>query len=108
MHNEQPPLRLQVAPRPETVELLYRSLGDVLVSAEVIRERYFRNLNAASFREAISKGHIPLPITTLYDSRKAPMFIDIRHFAAYIDAQAYAADEAQAQRPLATREEEDV
>ncbi|MDH2435641.1 pyocin activator PrtN family protein [Pokkaliibacter sp. MBI-7] len=110
MHNDQPTLRLPLAPRADTVELLFRSLGDVLVSAEVIRERYFRNLNASTFREAISKGQIPLPVTTLYDSRKAPMFIDIRHFAAFIDAQAYAADEAQgqsqAQRIVASKDEE--
>lgn len=32
-------------PRQETVELVYRIFGDVLVPLEQVRERWFRNLN---------------------------------------------------------------
>jgi len=96
-------LRLLPAPRPETVELLHRTLGDVLVPLETVRARYFRNLNKETFRKAIGE-RISLPITTLDPSRKAEEFIDIRHFASYLDSRAYQADESMA-REMATEPE---
>lgn len=99
----QPTLNLLPAPRPDTVELLHRTLGDVLIPLETLRARYFRNLNTETFRKAIGV-RIRLPITTLDPSRKAEEFIDIRHFAAYLDACAYQADEHMA-RGLAAEQE---
>ncbi|MBS7472165.1 pyocin activator PrtN family protein [Pseudomonas syringae] len=76
-----------------TVELLYRTFGDVLIPLDKLREQYFRNLNERSFVAEIENGRIPLPITTLDTSRKAPKFAHIRHVAALIDIRAYKADE---------------
>ncbi|MBN0631941.1 pyocin activator PrtN family protein, partial [Pseudomonas aeruginosa] len=39
---------------------------------------------------------IALPLTTLDPSRKAPLFVDVRHLAALIDSRAWQADEAYA------------
>jgi len=90
---EQTSIRLQPAPEPATVELLYRIFGDVLVPLEKIREKYFRNLNSQLFVTEIYNGRIQLPITTLDGSRKAPKYAHIRHVASLIDIRAYKADE---------------
>ncbi len=45
----QNPLRLMPAPETATVELLYRTFGDVLIPLEKLRVQYFRNLNEQSF-----------------------------------------------------------
>ncbi|MBV7527246.1 pyocin activator PrtN family protein [Pseudomonas sp. PDM29] len=90
---EQTSIRLQPAPEPATVELLYRIFGDVLVPLEKIREKYFRNLNSQLFVTEIYNGRIQLPITTLDTSRKAPKYAHIRHVASLIDIRAYKADE---------------
>jgi hypothetical protein len=89
----QTPLRLLQAPEAATVELLYRTFGDVLVPLERLRVQYFRNLNEQSFVAEINSGRIQLPITTLDSSRKAPKYVHIRHVAALIDIRAYKADE---------------
>ncbi len=86
-------LRLPPAPRSQTVELLYRTLGDLLVPVDVVRERYFRKLNPDNFTRALTSGRVALPITTLDPSAKQTRFVDIRHLAIFIDAQADAADE---------------
>lgn len=86
-------LRLHPAPESATVELLFRTFGDVLIPLDRIRERYFRNLNEQSFAAEISSGRIQLPITTLDTSRKAPKYAHIRHVASLIDIRAYKADE---------------
>jgi len=86
-------LRLPPAPRGQTVELLYRTLGDLLVPIEEVRKRYFRNLNPDNFTRALTSGRLTLPVTTLDTSAKCPRFIDIRHLAIFVDAQADAADE---------------
>lgn len=90
---DQQPLRLLPAPDPATVELLYRTFGDVLIPVEKLRERYFRNLNTASFAAEIATGRIQLPLTTLVNSRKAPKYAHIKHVASLIDIRAYRADE---------------
>lgn len=97
----QNPLRLMPAPDTATVELLYRTFGDVLIPLEKLREQYFRNLNEQTFAIEITNGRIQLPVTTLHASRKAPKYVHIRHAAALIDIQAYRADEqyAKAQEP---------
>lgn len=87
------PLRLMPAPETATVELLYRTFGDVLIPLEKVREQYFRNLNEQSFVAEINSGRIQLPITTLDSSRKAPKYAHIRHVASLIDIRAYKADE---------------
>lgn len=92
-HTDQQPLRLLPAPDPATVELLYRTFGDVLIPLEKLRERYFRNLNEDSFAAAIAAGGIQLPVTTLHPSRKAPKYVHIKHVAALFDIRAYKADE---------------
>jgi len=94
MSQAQHELRLRPAPRPGTVELLYRTLGDVLVPVDLVRVRYFRNLNEDNFARAISAGRVPLPVTILDSSAKAARFIDIRHLAVLIDRAAEAADAA--------------
>ncbi|WP_397452500.1 pyocin activator PrtN family protein [Pseudomonas sp. NA-150] len=86
-------LRLQPAPDAITVELLYRTFGDVLIPLDKLRVQYFRNLNEHSFAAEINSGRIELPVTTLDNSRKAPKFAHIRHVAALIDIRAYRADE---------------
>jgi hypothetical protein len=92
----QAPLRLLPAPDPVTVELLYRTFGDVLIPLDKLRVQYFRNLNERSFAAEIESGRIQLPITTLDTSRKAPKFVHIRHVAALIDIRGYKADEEMA------------
>jgi len=92
-NNSQAPLRLHPAPDSSTVELLYRTFGDVLIPLERLREQYFRNLNKESFAAEITSGRIELPVTTLDSSRKAPKYVHIRHVAALIDIRAYRADE---------------
>lgn len=104
MSQAQQELRLPPAPRAQTVELLYRALGDVLVPVEQVRARYFRNLNDDNFTRALNAGRVQLPITTLDSSAKAPKFIDIRHLAILIDTQADAADSALADQLTAEPE----
>lgn len=96
--DQQPELRLLPAPRRETVDLVYRTFGDVLIPLEALRERYFRNLNKDNFAKALKAGSIGLPVTTLSDSAKALQFIEAHHLAAYIEQRAYLADEDLARR----------
>lgn len=98
----QSPLRLISAPDAVTVELLYRTFGDVLIPLEKLRAQYFRNLNERSFGAEIESGRIQLPVTTLDTSRKAPKFVHIRHIAALIDIRAYKADEEMPCEPTGT------
>ncbi|MFP3443837.1 transcriptional regulator [Pseudomonas putida] len=92
-------LRLPHAPDATTVELLYRTFGDVLIPLDKVRVQYFRNLNEDTFAEQLKVGRICLPITTLDNSQKALKFAHIRHVAALIDSRAYLADEKQARQP---------
>ncbi|PZW65236.1 pyocin activator protein PrtN [Pseudomonas sp. URMO17WK12:I1] len=87
-------LRLPPAPRAQTVELLYRTFGDVLAPADQVRTRYFANLNPENFTRAMNSGRLSLPVVALDSSAKAPKFIDIRHLAIFIDSQSDAADNA--------------
>lgn len=82
---------------------LFRLFGDVLVPVEVVRVRYFRNLNGESFAKALAAGRIPLPITTLDPSRKGQPYIEIYQLAVYIDVRTHIADE-QLRLLLATTE----
>lgn len=92
-NRNQAPLRLHPAPDSSTVELLYRTFGDVLIPLDRLREQYFRNLNEERFFAEINSGRIQLPITRLDNSRKSTKFAHIRHVAALIDTCAYKADE---------------
>lgn len=103
----QTPLRLLQAPEAATIELLYRTFGDVLVPLERLRVQYFRNLNEQSFVAEINSGRIQLPITTLDSSRKAPKYVHIRHVAALIDIRAYKADEDMGRTQSAAPEQTD-
>ena len=94
----QNPLRLMPAPETITVELLYRTFGDVLIPLEKLRLQYFRNLNEQTFASDLDNGRIPLPVTTLKDSRKSFKYVHIRHLASWIDIRAYSADEEQAKK----------
>lgn len=76
----------------QTLELLFRTHGDVLVPIDRVRTVYFRHLSADNFIRAIATGRLNLPITTLDSSAKAPKFIELHHLAAYIDSCAKAAD----------------
>jgi hypothetical protein len=93
MTANQSELRLISAPETATVEMLYRTFGNVLIPLEKIREAYFRNLNSQLFVTEIHNGRIQLPITTVDASRKALKYIHIRHMASLIDISAYKADE---------------
>ncbi len=104
-HTDQAPLRLLPAPDPATVELLYRTFGDVLIPLDKLRAQYFRNLNEQTFVAEITSGRIQLPIMTLDCSRKAPKYAHIRHVAALIDIRAYKADEEQARQQADTPEQ---
>lgn len=108
MSANQPSRRLRLLPAPDstTVELLYRTFGDVLIPLEKLRVQYFRNLNEQSFAAEITSGRIQLPVITLYGSRKAPKYAHIRHVAALIDIQAYKADESHAKTLAEAIEEE--
>jgi len=106
-NKSQAPLRLLPAPEQQTIDMLYRIFGDVLIPLETLRLQYFRNLNEHSFLAELNTGRIQLPITTLDTSRKAPKYIHIRHVAALIDIRAYRADEAMAQlRPEPTEQDQ--
>lgn len=85
--------RLPPAPKRETVELLYRTFGDVLAPCEQVRVRYFKHLDPDNFTRALNSLRVPLPVTTLDTSTKAHRFIDIRHLAIHIDARADQADD---------------
>ena len=104
---QQAPLRLMPAPDPATVELLYRSFGDVLIPLDKLRVQYFRHLNEQSFAAEILSGRIQLPVTVLHSSRKAPKFAHIRHVAALIDIRAYKADEELARPQSDTPDKDD-
>ncbi len=86
-------------PRQETVELVYRIFGDVLVPLEQVRERWFRNLNKENFSKALACGRIALPVTTLDDSHKAMQFVALDHLAAYVDQRANQAGDARRAPP---------
>lgn len=94
---DQLPLRLPHAPDATTVELLYRTFGDVLIPIDKVRLQYFRNLNEDTFAEQLKMGRICLPVTKLDPSQKGLKFAHIRHIAALIDSRAYQADEKQSQ-----------
>ena len=102
----QSPLRLLPAPDADTVELLYRNFGDVLIPLDKLRVQYFRHLNEQSFASEIISGRIQIPVITLDSSRKAPKFAHIRHVAALIDIRAYKADEGLA-RPQSDSPDKD-
>ncbi|MET3052078.1 pyocin activator PrtN family protein [Pseudomonas alkylphenolica] len=93
--NTQIALRLPHAPDPTTVELLYRTFGDVLIPLEKLRVQYFRNLNEETFADHLKDGRISLPTFTLGSSQKDLKYAHIRHVAALIDNRAYLADEKQ-------------
>ncbi|WP_445494406.1 pyocin activator PrtN family protein [Pseudomonas sp. 8(2025)] len=101
----QSPLRLMPAPETSTVELLFRTFGDVLIPLDKLRAQYFRNLNEQTFVAEITSGRIQLPVMTLDSSRKAPKYAHIRHVAALIDIRAYKADEEQARQQTDTPEQ---
>lgn len=92
MSEAQATLPLIPAARPETVELLYRTFGDLLVPLDQVRTKYFRNLTQESLLKALGPERIRLPITTMDPSNKGVKFVDIRHLAAYIDARGNQAD----------------
>jgi len=105
-HATQRELRLPPAPRAQTVELLYRTFGDVLAPVEQVRERYFQRLSDDNFTRALRELRIPLPVTRLDPSAKAGRFIDIRHLAIFIDTQAEAADVELAEKINPTEQED--
>lgn len=104
MSEAQASLPLMPAPRPETVELLYRTFGDVLVPLEAVRTKYFRNLTQESLLKALGPERIRLPITTMDPSNKGVKFVDLRHLAAYIDARGSQADSDLAKALVAANE----
>ncbi|WP_457978115.1 pyocin activator PrtN family protein [Ectopseudomonas composti] len=104
-NDQQQPLRLLPAPRPNTVDMLFRMFGTVLIPLETLRTELFRNLNADRFGRQVGTAELPLPVTTLQDSGKALRYIEIHHLAAHIDQRAGQADEALAK--VLRKEQED-
>ncbi|SFB59006.1 pyocin activator PrtN family protein [Azotobacter beijerinckii] len=94
----QHPLRLALAPPPDALERLFRVFGDELIPLEQLRARYFRNMNAETFKAAIGTERIPLPVTTVVTSNKRQQYVHLRHLAAYIEERAWLADEDLARR----------
>ena len=94
----QQPLRLSLAPPPDAIERLFRVFGDELIPLEQLRTRYFRNMNAETFRAAIGTGRIPLPLVSVVTSNKQLQYVHLRHLAAYIEERASLADEALARQ----------
>ncbi|RIA22640.1 pyocin activator protein PrtN [Ectopseudomonas oleovorans] len=99
-------LRLPAAPRAQTVELLYRTFGDVLVPLEKLRTRYFDQVNDDNFTRALRELRVLLPITKLDPSNRGTKFVDIRHLAVLIDTQADAADAELAEKLNPTEQED--
>lgn len=99
-------LRLPAAPRAQTVELLFRVFGDVLVPVERLQPHYFDKLNKDNFTRALKDLRVPLPITKLDPSAKGTRFVDIRHLAVLIDTQADAADAELAEKLNPTEQED--
>ncbi|MGA3825371.1 pyocin activator PrtN family protein [Pseudomonas chlororaphis] len=104
--DSQPTLRLLHAPDSSTVEMLYRTFGDLLIPLEELRVRYFRNLNATTFAADIDAGRVPLPLITLKDSRKSNKYVHVRHLAAWIDIRTYKADEELASKQTVDTQED--
>lgn len=94
----QMPMRLPLAPARDTLDRLFQVFGDELIPVEDIRVRYFRSMNAETFKGALGTERIPLPVTTLALSQKADRFIHIRALAAYIEYRAWDADQQLADR----------
>ncbi len=69
----------------DTVALLYREFGDVLIPLEDVRKTYFRNRSAERFRRALREGLIPLPVVRLDASNKGQGYICLYQLAAYIE-----------------------
>ncbi|WP_330114896.1 pyocin activator PrtN family protein [Pseudomonas sp. JS3066] len=86
-------LHLPSQPRQTTVELLFRMFGTVLIPAEDVRTKLFRNLNQDRFGRVLGRHGIPMPVTQLHDSNKAPAYVEIHRLAAYIEHRATLADE---------------
>jgi len=99
-------LRLLAAPRPMTVELLFRMFGTVLIPVADVRARLFTYLNKESFDRALGTPRLPLPVTTVDDSNRALPFIEIHHLAAHIDSRAGIADADLARKLTAPQQEE--
>jgi hypothetical protein len=91
-HDNQPQLRLLAQPKPVTVELLFRMFGTVVIPAEEVRAKLFRNLNTERFNRFLGTQRLPIPATTLDVSTKAPRFIEIHHLAAHIEQRAAIGD----------------
>jgi len=96
--DRQQPLRLSLAPPADAVERPFRVFGDELIPLEQLRARYFRNMNAETFKAAIGTERIPLPLVTVVTSNKRLQYVHLRHLAAYIEERASLADEALARR----------
>ncbi|AYF88645.1 transcriptional regulator [Pseudomonas sp. DY-1] len=92
-HDNQQRLNLLAQPRPMTVDMLFRMFGTVLIPLEDVRTRMFRNLNEKRFRAIVGTHRLPIPVTTVDASTKAPPYFDIHHLAAYIEQRANLADE---------------
>ncbi|MGF0333499.1 pyocin activator PrtN family protein [Ectopseudomonas toyotomiensis] len=104
-NDQQQPLRLLPAPRPTTLDMLFRMFGTVLIPLEAVRTELFRNLNEDRFGRVVSTKRLPLPVTTIEDSNKAMRYIEIHHLAAHIDQRAGQADDALAK--VLGKEQED-
>ncbi|WP_236211351.1 pyocin activator PrtN family protein [Metapseudomonas otitidis] len=91
-HDHQQRIRLQVQPRPITVELLFRMFGSVLIPVEEARDRFMPYMNSETFKGVPGSPRLPIPVTTLEDGNRALRFFEIHHLAAHIEHRAGLAD----------------
>ena len=72
--------------------LLGRYNGDFMIPAETVCRNHFAPLTYPKFLEKTNNGSIPLPVTRMTDSTKAPRYVHIKHLAAYLDRRAELAE----------------
>lgn len=69
-----------------TEEQLFNEYKTALIPLEGIAERLL-GLNPKNARRYWMEGRLPLPITQLYESKGAPLFVHVKDLATYIDKQ---------------------
>ncbi|MEK2608472.1 pyocin activator PrtN family protein [Pseudomonas shirazensis] len=72
-----------------TLDQLRNEWSTPCPSLTEVRERYFPHIRSdRRFRELINRGEIPLTLSKLHDSAKAPHVIYLHNLAKYLDRQA--------------------
>lgn len=72
--------------------LLARYEGAFMIPAERVCADHFAPLTYPKFLAKTNDGTIPLPVTRMTDSNKAPRYVHIKHLAEYLDRRAEMAE----------------